>query len=60
LRHTFASHIVSAGSSLPIVGALLGHTQMATTARYSHLLDQPLRDAAENFAAKIARDRDEH
>lgn len=47
LRHTFASHLASAGTSLPIVGALLGHTQTSTTARYAHLLDQPLRDASE-------------
>ena len=55
LRHTFASHIASAGTSLPIVGALLGHTQTATTARYAHLLDQPLRDAAEIVGATISK-----
>ena len=32
---------------LPVIGALLGHTQPATTARYSHLMDDPLRDATE-------------
>ncbi len=61
LRHTFASHIVSAGNSLPVIGALLGHTQSSTTHRYAHLLDEPLRKATEAFAAKIARnDKDEH
>jgi integrase len=58
VRHTFASHIVSAGSSLPVVGALLGHTQAQTTSRYAHLLDEPLRRATEAFAAKISRDKD--
>jgi integrase len=47
LRHTYASHLVSSGSSLPIIGALLGHTQTQTTNRYAHLLDDPLRDATE-------------
>ncbi|MCZ6745159.1 MAG: site-specific integrase [Alphaproteobacteria bacterium] len=43
LRHTFASVLASAGASLPMIGALLGHTQPATTARYAHLYDDPLR-----------------
>ncbi len=59
LRHTFASHLASAGTSLPIVGALLGHTQTATTARYAHLLDQPLRDATEILSAAMTRKDDE-
>lgn len=49
LRHSFASHLVSSGVSLPIVGKLLGHTQPQTTARYAHLADNPLRDAANRF-----------
>ncbi len=35
LRHTFASIGVNAGLSLPVVGKLLGHTQVTTTERYS-------------------------
>lgn len=49
LRHTFASHLVSSGVSLPIVGRLLGHTQPQTTERYAHLADDPLREAANRF-----------
>jgi len=45
LRHTFASTVIGCGSSLPIVGALLGHTQASTTNRYAHLADDPLREA---------------
>jgi integrase len=47
LRHGFASQLVSTGASLPLVGALLGHTNPATTARYSHLYDDVQREAVE-------------
>jgi integrase len=46
LRHSFASLLASSGLSLPVIGALLGHSQPSTTARYSHLLDDALRAAA--------------
>jgi len=55
LRHTFASHLVSSGMSLAIVGRLLGHTQPQTTHRYAHLADDPLRAATDRFGAKAAR-----
>ncbi len=54
LRHSFASVGASAGMGLPIVGALLGHKQAATTERYAHLDASPLRKASEEIAAKIA------
>jgi integrase len=53
LRHTYASVLASAGLSLPIIGALLGHTTPQTTHRYAHLLDDPLRRATEQAAAII-------
>ena len=52
-RHTHASHLVSSGLSLPIVGRLLGHTNPSTTQRYAHLADDPLREAAEVMAEKL-------
>ena len=53
LRHTYASVLASAGLSLPIIGALLGHTQPAITARYAHLFDDPLRKATEQAGAIV-------
>ena len=54
LRHTYASVLASAGLSLPVIGALLGHTQPGTTARYAHLSDDPLRAATERVGAIVA------
>jgi integrase len=54
LRHSYASHLASAGFSLPTIGALLGHSSPATTSRYAHLLDDPLREATERVGAVIA------
>jgi integrase len=45
LRHWHASLLASMGLSLPMIGALLGHSSPGTTARYSHLVDAPLREA---------------
>jgi integrase len=53
LRHTYAAILASAGLSLPIIGQLLGHTQAATTHRYSHLLDDPLRAATEKVGVAV-------
>ncbi len=53
LRHSFASALVSGGVGLPAIGALLGHSQPRTTARYSHLYDATLRDAAERVGALV-------
>jgi integrase len=54
LRHSYASILASSGLSLPVIGALLGHSTATTTHRYSHLLDDPLRRATEVASAVIA------
>ena len=53
LRHSVASIMVSGGASLPIIGALLGHTQVSTTQRYAHLMTDPLRETAERVGAVV-------
>ncbi len=53
LRHTFASIGAAAGLSLPVIGKLLGHTQVTTTQRCAHLADDPVRRASEKVGAKI-------
>ena len=54
LRHSFASIAVAGGASLPIIGALLGHAHSATTQRYAHLSDDPIRTASEAVGGQIA------
>jgi len=54
LRHSYASTGAGSGMSLPIIGALLGHTQAQTTLRYSHLAQGPLHEAADQIGEKIA------
>ena len=53
LRHTFASWGASAGLGLPIIGALLGHKEPSTTARYSHLALDPLKLAVDTINNNI-------
>jgi integrase len=54
LRHTYASFGAGGGLGLPIIRRLLGHAQTATTARYAHLDNDPLRRASEAIAGRIA------
>ena len=50
LRHSFASRELALGESLPMIGKLLGHSQVETTARYAHLA----RDSVHESAARVA------
>ncbi len=54
LRHSFASVGAAGGDSLLIIGKLLGHKNAASTQRYAHLGDDPLRSAADRISQKIA------
>jgi integrase len=53
LRHSFASFGAAGGASLLLIGKALGHSQAATTARYAHLGNDPVRDLAEKVGARI-------
>ena len=54
LRHTYASHAVLSGESLPITGALVGHKSLKSTARYTHLDPGQVLKAAEDVQKQIA------
>lgn len=54
LRHSFASAGLASGQGLPLIGKLLGHAQVATTARYAHLADDPVKAAADRISEHIA------
>jgi integrase len=52
LRHTFASHAAKGRESLPMIGKLLGHRCIKSTARYAHLDDAHLIDAADEIGRR--------
>ena len=56
LRHSYASRALALGESLTMIGRLLGHRQIETTARYAHLARDSAQEAAERVAANIAAD----
>ncbi len=47
LRHTFASHAARGSETMPALGSMLGHRRISSTARYTHLDDAHLLDAAQ-------------
>ena len=55
LRHSFASRALALGESLTMIGKLLGHTQVQTTARYAHLARDSIQTAASRITESIGR-----
>jgi integrase len=54
LRHSYASLLAASGTPLLVIGKLLGHRHVTTTARYAHLADDPLRLASARAAKQLA------
>ena len=55
LRHSFASIAAASGMSLFMIGKLLGHSQAATTQRYAHLADDPMKEASDAIGSRMER-----
>ena len=56
LRHSFASRALALGESLTMIGKLLGHTKIQTTARYAHLARDSIKLSAARVADSIGAD----
>jgi integrase len=54
-RHSNASFIADDGGDLLTIGAMLGHSDIQTTRRYTHLFDDKLKAAAERVGARMTR-----
>lgn len=55
LRHSFASFAARRAETLPMIGKLLGHAKIGSTARYAHLDDPSAREAAQRIGRLIER-----
>ncbi|MBP7149487.1 MAG: tyrosine-type recombinase/integrase [Acidobacteria bacterium] len=53
LRHAFGS-VAVLGSGIRLTQSLLGHASIRTTERYSHVINDPVRAAADKAASEIA------
>jgi len=54
LRHTWGTVATAGGHALQIIGAVMGHRNPSTTARYAHVAPSPAAKAVEETSAKIA------
>lgn len=56
LRHSFASRALALGESLSMIGKLLGHRKVQTTARYAHLAQDSVKTSAARVAESLRAD----
>ena len=49
LRHHFPSRALALGKPLPVIGELLGHSDIETTARYAHLAHASIHETSERL-----------
>ena len=55
-RHSFASRALALGENLPMIGRLLGHSELQATERYAHLDRDWVRESAVRISESIAAD----
>ncbi len=56
LRHSYASRALALGEGLPMIGKLLGHRKVQTTARYAHLARESVQASTAKVAESIGAD----
>ncbi len=54
--YSFASRALALGEGLPMIGKLLGHTQVQITAHYAHLARDTVKASAARIGDSIKRD----